>query len=288
MTVRVFGRTDAAGRAGVLALALALLAPAALAEEVLPRWEWGLGVAGASLPHYRGSTYSETYALPLPYVVYRGEFLKIGRDGVRGRLYESDRVRFDISGGGSVPVSSDKDPLREGMPDLLPSVELGPSMDVTLFRPTEDRRLRVRFPFRAAAAVSFDEFEGLGWVFHPHLDWRDADFTNGWSLRARLGPLFAHRDFHRYYYDVAPQYATPERPAYSTDGGYSGTSFSLATSKRFTRLRVGAFLRYDNLAGAEFADSPLVETEHAVSGGIALVWRLGQSKTVVPRDVDVE
>lgn len=288
MTARVSARIDGAGRACVLALALSLFASTALAQDMLPRWEWGVGVAGATLPHYRGSEYSENYAIPLPYVVYRGEVLKIGRDGVRGRLYESDRVRFDISGGGSVPVSSDDDPLREGMPDLLPSVELGPSMDITLFRPSDDRRLRLRLPFRAAAAVSFDEFEPLGWVFHPHLDWRDSDFHDGWSLRARLGPLFAYRDFHRYYYDVAPQYATPERPAYSTDGGYSGTSFSLATSKRFETLRIGAFVRYDNLANAEFADSPLVETEHAVSAGIALVWRLGKSRTVVPRDVDVE
>ncbi|MDX5334310.1 MAG: MipA/OmpV family protein [Gammaproteobacteria bacterium] len=262
--------------------------PAALAEELLPRKEWGIGAASASLPNYRGSTYSVTYTIPLPYVVYRGEVLKIDRDGVRGRLYETRRVRFDISGGGSVPVSSDKDPLREGMPDLLPSVELGPSMDITLFRPSPDSRVRARFPFRAAAAVGLDEAEGLGWVFHPHLDWRDADFAGGWSLRARLGPLFAHRDFHRYYYDVAPQYATPDRPAYRSDGGYSGTSLSIGTGKRFKRLRIGAFLRYDNLAGAEFADSPLVETEHAFSAGIALVWKLGQSREVVPRDVDVE
>ena len=275
-------------RAVLPPLALLLSTLPVAAEEVRPKWEWGVGVIGATLPHYRGSTHTETYVLPLPYVVYRGEVLKIGQDGVRGRVYESDRIRFDISADGSVPASSDKDPLRSGMPDLATGVELGPTMDVILSRPTPDTRLRARFPFRGAAAVDIDQVKGLGWVFHPQLDWRDADFINGWSLRARLGPLFAHRNFHQYYYNVDPQYATPDRPAYSTGTGYSGTSLVLSTTRHYQRLRLGAYLRYDNLAGAEFVDSPLVETEHAVIAGVAVAWELGRSRKAVARDVDVD
>lgn len=275
-------------KASSLALVLVLIAPSALGEETRPRWEWGVAATAATLPHYRGSSYNENYLVPLPYFIYRGDVIKIGRDGVRGRLYETDRVRFDISAGATVPVSSDRDPLRQGMPDLAPSFELGPSLDITLSRPTPDSRLRARFAFRAAAAIDFDQVQGLGWVFHPHLDWRDANLAYGWSLRARLGPLYAHRNFHRYYYDVDPQYATAERPAYSTNGGYSGTSFSLSTSKRYTRMRIGAYLRYDDLTNAEFIDSPLVTTDQAVVAGVAIGWQLGESRKDVPRDLDVE
>jgi outer membrane protein len=56
--------------------------PAAGADRLVPRplWELGLGVAALRLPDYRGSDQSSTYLLPLPYVVYRGEWLRTGAD----------------------------------------------------------------------------------------------------------------------------------------------------------------------------------------------------------------
>ena len=45
-----------------------------------PLWELGLGVAGLRLPDYRGADQSRAYALPLPYIVYRGTWLKADRE----------------------------------------------------------------------------------------------------------------------------------------------------------------------------------------------------------------
>ena len=70
----------------VVALALGL--PAAAAE--LPLWELGLGVAGLSLPHYRGAEKSGRWLLPTPYAVYRGEVLRANRDGVKAMIFDTD------------------------------------------------------------------------------------------------------------------------------------------------------------------------------------------------------
>ncbi|HHO70113.1 MAG TPA: hypothetical protein ENN02_01365, partial [Halothiobacillus sp.] len=53
---------------------------------------------------------------------------------------------------------------------------------------------------------------------------------------------------------------------------------------RFGQLWVGGFLRYDNLSGAAFADSPLVETRHSLMAGIGTAWVFGKSSRQVPVD----
>ena len=44
---------------------------------------------------------------------------------------------------------------------------------------------------------------------------------------------------------------------------------------------VGTFLRYDNLSGATFEDSPLVKQKDYFAGGVAITWVLGESSTRV-------
>lgn len=63
-----------------------------------PLWELGLGVAGLSLPHYRGADESGRWLLPTPYAVYRGEVLRANRDGVKAMLFDTDQeVDLDLS-----------------------------------------------------------------------------------------------------------------------------------------------------------------------------------------------
>jgi outer membrane protein len=117
-----------------------------------------------------------------------------------------------------------------------------------------------------------------------NVDITDLLGVNRLNLGMRLGPIFATRQRHAYYYEVAPQYATAARPAYQAEGGYSGTQFAAALTRRFDRFWVGAFMRYDNLAGAAFADSPLVKTHNYLSGGLGIAWVLGQSSEMVHID----
>jgi outer membrane scaffolding protein for murein synthesis (MipA/OmpV family) len=56
-------------------LACVCLAAASAAEaDDKPLWELGAGATVLAFPDYRGSDRSAT--LPIPYLVYRGEFLK--------------------------------------------------------------------------------------------------------------------------------------------------------------------------------------------------------------------
>jgi outer membrane scaffolding protein for murein synthesis (MipA/OmpV family) len=51
----------------------------------------------------------------------------------------------------------------------------------------------------------------------------------------------------------------------------------MSLTKRFPRYWVGGFLRYENISGAVFEDSPLVKQESALSVGLALSWVFGES-----------
>jgi outer membrane protein len=266
-------------------MALAMLVPAASFAREEPLWESGLGIAGLSFPDYRGSSQSRGYALPAPYFVYRGDFLKSDRHGLRGVFFKTDRVDLNLSVGASLPVDSSHNRAREGMPDLKPSVEIGPSLDLTMWR-SDDRRakLDVRLPVRAAFTVqSRSRFIGGQFFPHANVDIHEPFGLAGWNLGVLAGPLFTDARSNRYFYDVAPAFATAGRPAYaSPGGGYAGMQFLVALSKRYPGFWIGGFARYDTLRNAAFEDSPLVTSKRYVAGGIGISWIFQESKVRVP------
>jgi outer membrane scaffolding protein for murein synthesis (MipA/OmpV family) len=263
-------------------LLVGLSAAGAFAAEK-PLWELGIGMSGLSFPDYRGSDESSLFVIPFPYVVYRGTFLKADKDGVRGALFDSDRVELNVSVGASVPVDSDDNRARQGMPDLQPTVEFGPSLDVNLWR-TDDRRyeLDLRLPVRGAVTV-IGGVDNVGWVFSPRLvlDIDDVAGLAGWDLGLLAGPMFGSERNHEYFYSVAPQYATADRPAFDAKAGYAGSQFLISLSKRYPRYWLGAFARWDSLKGAAFADSPLIRTENYFAVGIGIAWIFRESTTLV-------
>lgn len=257
-------------------------APLARAADK-PLWEAGLGVGAVTFPEYRGARRQTGYVLPAPYFVYRGEVLKADRNGLRGVLFDSDRVQLNLSLAASLPVSSDRSDARRGMPNLKPTVEFGPSLEIDLWRSLDERKkLQLRLPARAAFTVERSpRYVGLIASPNLNLDVLDPLGARGWNLGLLGGPIFANRRQHAYFYDVAPQYASGARPEYRASGGYGGAQFIAALSRRFDRYWVGAFLRYDHLNGAAFERSPLVQQRHAWAGGFAISWILGESSTRV-------
>ncbi len=258
-------------------LAVLITHPVAAESGRKPLWEAGAGVATISFPDYRGSDQRQTYALPFPYIVYRGDRLKVDREGLRGLLYGSKRVSVDVSLDGAVPVDSDQNGRREGMPDLEPVLEMGPSLKIDLWR-GDGQRLRFDGALRGAFAIGGGEVKHRGWVLHPRLEYTRFGET---AIGLSAGPLFASRSFHSYYYDVEGRYATAQRPEYRADGGYSGFRIKLTVSRRFGGWYTGAFLRYDDLSGAAFEDSPLVAERHALVAGISVARVVGQSQRLV-------
>jgi len=265
--------------------ALATLCVSSAHADLLPLWEVGLGVAVIDFPDYPGADERTTYALPLPYFAYRGERFKVGKDGIRGLFFESDRIELDISANAAIPVKSTENQARRGMPDLDPTFQLGPTLNFTLHR-DEDRKLQVRLPVRGVLATDFTHAKGAGVLFEPRLvlDINKLELASGWRFGIAVGPLFADRRANAYYYSVDPQFATPQRPAYQAPAGYDGMQLLLSTSRRFKNWWVGAFLRYQSLDGAVVRDSPLVRQRYALAGGFGVAWIFARSGTLVEAD----
>lgn len=263
---------------------LAAVAPGTARAVEKPLWEAGLGVAVIDFPDYRGADERHTYALPLPYFIYRGEVFQSDRDGARSRFFKNDRFDLDISLNGSIPVESSDNSTRNGMPDLDPTLEIGPKLGIKLLR-NRERGVQVglTLPLRTVIATDFSRARNVGWVFEPRLD---VDFKRtwlgeGWNVGVTLGPLFGDKRFHNYFFGVAPEFATAQRAAYTADGGYGGLRLLAAVSKRFPSFWFGAFVRADTLAGSVVEASPLVRQKESYAVGFAVTWALGESTRMV-------
>ena len=258
-----------------------LLGCASAQADQKPLWEFGLGPALLALRDYRGASSSHVYPLPVPYFVYRGKFLQADRDGLKGKIFDQKFAELHISLSATPPVRSAS--ARSGMPDLRSTVEIGPALDLKLWQSAQDQ-VKVDFLTSARSAITVEaKPRAIGWVIDPHLN-VDLDAPwgfEGWKLGWLVGPLFATRKYNDYFYSVAPQYATTDRPAYRSSGGFSGTQTVFSVTKRFPRYWTGAYVRYDTLSGATFADSPLVKRNSYWSAGIAVAWMIKQSSRLV-------
>jgi hypothetical protein len=77
------------------------------------------------------------------------------------------------------------------------------------------------------------------------------------------------------------EFATPQRPAFTAEGGYAGSQILGAASKRFRSFWVGGFVRLDTLAGATFEASPLVRKNESFAAGFAIAWIFESSQRTV-------
>lgn len=265
---------------GVL-LSFCYLPMAQAQTEIRPLWEIGAGFAGIDFPVYRGSDERKSYLLPVPYVAYNGEVLQVNRERVRGLIFKRDAVEMDISINGSVPARGAS--TRKGMPDLDPTLELGPSLNLHVLY-TEDKKntFDIRMPLRAAISSDFKHFRHSGWLFQPqlNLDFHDIE-RSGWNVGLVGGVIYSDRRYHGYFYNVEPQYATVNRPAYTSAGGYSGTQFIFAFNKRHPGYWTGGFMKWDSLKGAVFADSPMVKSKEYFTVGCAITWIFDKSDKLV-------
>ncbi len=240
-----------------------------------PLWELGLGIGALSIPNYPGSDQTQNYVLPLPYVIYRGEVFKADRDGVRAQFAQGHRFEFDISLGGTPPVLSEDSDSRRGMPNLPPTVEIGPELRVHLARDTDDENARryewnLHIPVRHSFTWSDGHLVQVGNVSYPHVNWKQKFRWLGqdWNLDTDLGAYINDRSYHQFFYDVPPRNATPTRPAFQAAGGYGGWEGTVFSSRRIDRFRVAGFLQFGSVGGAAFEESPLVRRSLVLSAGV--------------------
>ena len=249
-----------------------------------PLWELGLGVAAVRFPDYRGSDRSSNYLVPLPFVVYRGRFLRADRDGARAILFAGRRVVVDLSLSASVPSKSKNNDARQGMPNLSGTFEIGPNLNVELWESSDKQfKLDLRLPVREAITLESSP-KTIGMTFSPNLNLDVRRFAGRWNLGLLAGPLFADRRYHEHFYGVAPEFATATRPAYDAPGGYAGWRATAAFSRRLGNAWLGGFVRFDDLHGSTFAPSPLVRRETGVTAGFGISWIFATSSQRVRSD----
>ena len=254
------------------------------AEVILrPLWELAIGGGAMQIPDYRGAADRRGYVFPFVYPVYRGNFLRVDNEGVRGILYESRRLELDFSADGAIPVSSEKIEVRDGMPDLDPIIQFGPSL---LYGIWEDRQaarsLVLNLPVRGVFAID-SGVDQIGYTFSPHATFYQNFYLvdRTWRLGLSAGLEFGSDEYHDYLYGVDETFMTATRPAFDADGGYAGTRFIATMQGRTRKTWVSFFARYDRVDNAVFADSPLVVKNGGLTAGFVITWFIAQSKKMV-------
>ena len=268
-------------RRACAAVLLLLSLPAG--AESLPRFEGGIGGAVGGVPTYRGSSHYGVVALPFPYFVYRGERLRVGRQGAGLRALSWDNFHLGVSGAIAVPANGGEDPAREGMPDLDPTLEFGPSLDWRQI--SGNTAWCICVPIRFATATDGGHFREAGWVTQPQFRLRrvtEGEYTL--TTAFAIGLKFADHRYHDYFYQVRPASATAARPAYDADGGYSGLGVGASVFARKGAWGVGAGVAGDWLEGAAFEDSPLVKAHASASVGIFVTYSLWSNGSADARE----
>jgi len=273
-------------RRGLLLILLfvSIVFPRAAISAEKPLWELGVGFSALLLPDYRGSDEYRVYPLPYPYVVYRGDLLRVDEHEISGRIFKTERILLDVSVYGYLPVKSSNNTARQGMEDLDPTFEIGPALKIKLLEGKEDKyRMNLTLPVRAVFSTNFKSVSHEGWVISPRINFEKDDIIpqTGLDFGISAGPMFADRGYHEYFYTVDPAYATAARPAYSAGGGYSGSTLSIGLSKDYKQFIFNAFVRMDFLEGAVFENSPLVKRSTSFMTGISFTWVFFKSAKMV-------
>ncbi len=236
-------------------------------------WEIGAGAAAIDIPLYPGSKQNDQLVIPFPLLRIQSDYFEID-EGVRGFFYESPSIRLNISGDLGIPFNSSDSDIRRGMPDIDTVLQVGPSLEVIFAggrrQPFE---FRLELPVRTAIATDLKHTENIGWIIEPRISYETLrPYKTGFSYQLSTGLRYASQDYHKYYYDVPVAFATPERPSFESESGYSGYFLDIALNWRTEDIIYFAFARYQNLSRTEYEESPLVEQTDYLAIGVGIIW----------------
>ena len=255
-----------------------------------PLWELGLGAGALLQPQYPSSSETQTRGLGLPYVVYRGDVLRIG-DGQSARAVAAENSLYEISLSFAAAFDSDSEgnQRRQGMPDLDFVFEIGPQIMFKLgnysFTDNSRSELQLLLQTRAAFSTDFGAIEHRGYVFEPMLRYKHYGlFAPEFDGIISVRPVWATRDLHAYFFDVDPQYTDINRRAYQATSGYFGTGVNFSGTWHLNeRARIFLSLQTTFHSGAANHSSPLFEDNFTAGLGVGFIWSFLKSKRTVLR-----
>jgi len=251
---------------------------------VRPLWEAGIGGFAGSVPDYPAAGQNTFRALALPYLIYRGDILRVGgeenRGAISGRFVKNDWFELDVSLSAAFPVDSSSNSARRDMPDLDFLFGIGPQLIFKLINEPGHRRLNFNLQARSIYSTDFSSINHRGYVFNPEFNYTHEHVTDlDLKVFTSAGPIFATEKLMDYFYEVDDQYVTPSRQAYDADAGYLGSNITLGVSKRFNnRFRLILGTRLGLHHGATNDDSPLFREKLNLGVFTAFTWSFKQSE----------
>jgi MipA family protein len=216
------------------------------------------------VPDYPAAGQNHFRVLPAPYLIYRGEVLRSGERGVRGRLYGSGDLEFNLSFNAAFAARSRDNRAREGMPDLDYLGEVGPALRYVAWRGAGGRqRVALELPVRAVFSTDLSYVRFRGVSVAPEVSFEHVGlFHPAARTRVGVGPVFTTGLLSDYFYRVEERYARTGRPAYDASGGYLGTRLTFSYRRPITeRISVGGGGRLENFSAAANEGSPLFRRE---------------------------
>ena len=258
----------------------ACLAVPALAQSSanLPLWELGAVGVGVSQPAYPGAAERTQQALVLPYLVYRGEFLRVDRGSAGIRAMKTPTFEVDIGFSGSLGSKASETEVRRGMADLGTLVEFGPRLKWNLTPDAGPSRWQVELPLRGAFDLS-NNLTQRGLTLEPERSFSHRE-PQGWSDSTSISALLGDQRLADTFYGVSASEATASRPVYAAQSGLIAWRLSGTVSRRLgPDVRLIAFGRADSLAGAANQSSPLVQRNSGLNVGLVLAYTWKQSES---------
>ena len=260
-------------------LALALAAPIAAQAQAsadLPLWEVGVVGLGVSQQAYPGASERVRRAIALPFVIYRGKYLRADRDNVGVRVVNKERYELDVGFAGAFGSRSSDTEARRGMPELGTLVEFGPRLKWNLGAAPDDGRLRADLALRGVFDLS-DRLRYKGLSLEPRLVYEQR--AGGlWRYGVNAGALLGDARLANTFYGVAASEALPERPAYAARAGLIALRLGVSASRELTPdLRLFLVARVDSVAGSANRASPLVRQTNGGSVGVGLSYTFARS-----------
>ncbi|MGB9081425.1 MAG: MipA/OmpV family protein [Desulfuromonadaceae bacterium] len=249
-----------------------------------PLWELAAVAGGTYSPDYPAADKNSLHGLALPYVIYRGDFLRLGTDSIaKGVFIDTDYTELNVSMAAAFNANSNDNGARRGMPDLDYLIEIGPQLKIK-FGELYGGRVELQLPVRAVLSTDFGRVDHRGYLFNPKFYYsRENIFNSGIDMNSTIGSSFATEKLHTYFYSIEPRFATATRPAYEADGGYLGSALTVGLSYGVTdrvRAYVGGQAGY--YGGAANEDSPLFRRKVNSSIHAGFTWSIYQSDTLAP------
>ena len=235
----------------------------------------GGGAGFASLPHYPGADENEKYFLPIPYVDFVADRFSINDEGLNAKVLNSNLFSLEFDVTGSLPVSSDDNKSRSGMPDLGFFLEVGPEISMQLIDNSNhsfslDLPIRLSFELLGQNKNLNNKFiQNAGYLLEPSFHYA---FKKGlFEIELDAGFIWASHKYQHKFFSVQESYSSSSRPEFTARAGKMGNRLSTTLKYETDDWLIINYLKFIDLSQGINRNSPLIKDNSYILGGIGLI-----------------